>query len=267
MRKLLMVMENRKDKFPRRWLAYANHKMFRHADALHEIGFICWTMNGRSFSIGDEVYLFMSDERRIRFKTRVTADHFVRADGEYRIDGGSRDNLTYKLELAEESDYDGLREEYLLLHGFKGGKSIQQPIYNNPELFEYIADCFSNEDVPECDEIPDPAAVFEGAKKTIQVNSYERNHEARRRCLAAHGYCCTVCGMDFEKTYGPLGHRFIHVHHLVPISTIGKEYKLDPEKDLIPVCPNCHAMLHRDSARTLTVEELKALVELARRSN
>jgi len=52
--------------------------------------------------------------------------------------------------------------------------------------------------------------------------------------------------MNFAKIYGKLGKGFIHVHHLKPIATRkGKTYTLDPKKDLIPVCPNCHAMLHR----------------------
>ena len=90
------------------------------------------------------------------------------------------------------------------------------------------------------------------------VNSYERNREAREICIAAHGCRCSVCGMDFEQMYGDIGRGFIHVHHIVPISTIGAEYKLDPVKDLVPVCPNCHAMLHRYGIRkTLTIEELK----------
>jgi 5-methylcytosine-specific restriction protein A len=67
--------------------------------------------------------------------------------------------------------------------------------------------------------------------------------------------------MDFEKMYGELGRGFIHIHHVVPISTIGKEYLLDPVKDLVPVCPNCHAMLHRGiNGRVLTVEELRNVV-------
>ena len=97
--------------------------------------------------------------------------------------------------------------------------------------------------------------------KTVVVNRYERNPEAREKCIAAHGYKCEVCGMDFEKTYGEIGKDFIHVHHIVPISTIGNEYKLDPEKDLVPVCPNCHAMLHRGiDGKVLTVEELKTII-------
>lgn len=256
--KLLSSCEKKYGVLPQKWLAYANRKMFRHADALHEIGFICWTMYRTNFSIGDEVYLFMSDERRIRFKTRVVADNYVRGDGEYCLDGGATDDLTYKLDLVAESMSDGLKEENLITHGFIGGQSIQKPMRNNPELFEYIAPFFLNYSITDYDEIPNPETVFEGAKKEIVVNRYERNREAREKCIAAHGCKCAVCGMDFEKTYGDIGRGFIHVHHKVPLSAIGEEYELNPIKDLIPVCPNCHAMLHRKDP-PYEVDDLKAL--------
>jgi len=31
----------------------------------------------------------------------------------------------------------------------------------------------------------------------------------------------------------------------IPLSEVGEAYALDPINDLRPVCPNCHAMLHR----------------------
>lgn len=85
----------------------------------------------------------------------------------------------------------------------------------------------------------------EGSKKTIIVNSYERNLKARSECIKEYGVSCNVCGFNFEETYGKRGKGFIHVHHIVPISDIGDEYQVDPIRDLRPVCPNCHAMLHR----------------------
>ena len=96
----------------------------------------------------------------------------------------------------------------------------------------------------------------EGALKTITVNAYERNSSARAECLEYHGYTCAVCSFDFEKFYGSIGREYIHVHHVVPLADIKEEYELDPIKGLIPVCPNCHAMLHRRQP-ALTVEQLK----------
>jgi 5-methylcytosine-specific restriction enzyme A len=99
----------------------------------------------------------------------------------------------------------------------------------------------------------------EGAKKFITVNAYERNPEARRRCLDHWGYNCTVCKFRFDMSYGPLGINYMHVHHLYPISSIGQSYQVDPIADLRPVCPNCHAMLHRKSP-PLSIEELQKIV-------
>ena len=48
--------------------------------------------------------------------------------------------------------------------------------------------------------------------------------------------------MSFEDKYGEMGVGFIHIHHIVPISAIGKEYKINYKTDLVPVCPNCHAI-------------------------
>lgn len=98
----------------------------------------------------------------------------------------------------------------------------------------------------------------EGAVRSIVVNSYERDRNARRDCLQIHGMVCRVCEMDFNTEYGPAGEGIIHVHHLKPLSTIGKSYKVDPNKDLIPVCPNCHAVIHRRNP-AFTIEEVRAM--------
>lgn len=103
------------------------------------------------------------------------------------------------------------------------------------------------------------AELMEGALRRVVSSQYERNPAARLACIAHYGAICFVCGFSFEATYGELGRGFIHVHHLVPVSSIGNEYKVNPIEDLRPVCPNCHAMLHRKDP-PLAVEELQALV-------
>ena len=97
--------------------------------------------------------------------------------------------------------------------------------------------------------------LVEGGKKRVTVNAYERNPAARRQCLAAHGYKCRVCKILFEEFYGDLGQGFIHVHHLLPVSKKRRASTVDPVRDLCPVCPNCHAMLHREEP-PLTPDEL-----------
>jgi predicted HNH restriction endonuclease len=94
------------------------------------------------------------------------------------------------------------------------------------------------------------------------VNKYERNANARKACISHHGTVCKICNFDFRKVYGDIGAGFIHVHHIIPLSKIGKNYKVDPIKDLVPICPNCHAMIHRRNP-TFSVEELKIQMETA----
>lgn len=89
------------------------------------------------------------------------------------------------------------------------------------------------------------AALMEGALHSVVISKYERNADARLACIEHYGAICFVCNFSFEETYGRLGRGFIHVHHLVPLSSISREYLVDPIRDLRPVCPNCHAMLHR----------------------
>lgn len=101
--------------------------------------------------------------------------------------------------------------------------------------------------------------LVEGAVRQITVNSYERNSVARKKCIGKFGAKCIVCKFDFGKTYGPLGEGYIHVHHLKPLSEINESYEVDPIKDLRPVCPNCHAMIHRKNP-PLSIEQVKDLL-------
>ena len=102
--------------------------------------------------------------------------------------------------------------------------------------------------------------MWEGAVKEVRVNRYERDRRARAACIAAHGPVCAACGIDFGERYGDFADGFIHVHHVTPISHIGETYKVDPETDLVPVCPNCHAMLHYKVDAPRSVEELRQML-------
>ncbi|WP_420438263.1 HNH endonuclease [Candidatus Poriferisodalis sp.] len=105
--------------------------------------------------------------------------------------------------------------------------------------------------------------IVEGASKRVVVNRFERSKKAREHCIRAHGARCAVCGLDFEDMYGQIGAGHIHVHHKVPLSGAvdGSGYELDPVNDLVPVCPNCHEMLHIGVDEPRTVEELQKIIQ------
>lgn len=98
----------------------------------------------------------------------------------------------------------------------------------------------------------------EGNRVLTSAYYYERDLKARQTCIDHHGTTCCICGFNFGEQWGEIGEGFIHIHHLTPISTKKEEHVINPIEDLKPVCPNCHAMLHRTSP-PYSVSELIAL--------
>ena len=104
-----------------------------------------------------------------------------------------------------------------------------------------------------------PDSYKEGRVTYVHAVGYERNTEARKACIDHYGCRCAVCGFDFEKIYGHIGHNFIEVHHVTPVHERGGEYVVDPVKDLRPLCSNCHSMIHRRDP-VYSIDELKAII-------
>ena len=264
--KLLDLFRDKiKKEFVSYWIISANDRYFRIADCLKDNQLVDWQT---SFSPkkGDIVFIYRTKPiQQICYMMEVVdiniPYHKTMKDEKYwgkdhrpkeEIDPNERN---HRLKLIKETDSSALHITELRKMGLRGDLISSRKVYG--KLLEYIL-CTFQEQLYDYDEIFNPDEIYEGAKKTIVVNSYERNREARDICIAHHGCRCAVCGLDFEKMYGDVGRGFIHVHHIVPISTIGEEYKLDPIKDLIPVCPNCHAMLHRgENGEAMEVEELR----------
>lgn len=99
----------------------------------------------------------------------------------------------------------------------------------------------------------------EGALVRLAVNRYERSPSNRAAAIAVHGAYCHACGFDFSAFYGTLGDGFIEVHHRVPVSRLGEGYVIDPSRDLVPLCANCHQMVHRDDP-PIPPEDLRGLL-------
>jgi 5-methylcytosine-specific restriction enzyme A len=96
----------------------------------------------------------------------------------------------------------------------------------------------------------------EGKVVQVFVDRFERNQSARIKCIEHFGDKCYACDFDFGDIYGDVADGFVHVHHKTPLSEIGEEYKVDPIKDLVPLCANCHSVVHLSNP-VMAVEELK----------
>lgn len=105
----------------------------------------------------------------------------------------------------------------------------------------------------------EPFGNTEGERENYLASKVERSKKNRALCIAIHGYDCKICDIKLVEKYGSLAENFIHVHHIESLAKYGPRW-IDPAKDLIPVCPNCHAMLHRKTPALLP-QELKKIIE------
>lgn len=198
-------------------------------------------------SARDYIYLYSHLRNGEEFKRR--ANNFATEYYLQKIfdEGGIEHLQQALLSLSKHFNY---WEEY------SGGQ-----IKKGRDIYEKFSKMITNSEYETIypDEIDSNQKYLEGKSKKVLVNTYERNLNARKDCINFYGFTCQVCEFDFEKKYGELGKNFIHVHHKLDIAEIGEEYQIDPIKDLIPVCPNCHSMLHKRKP-AYSIEELKEII-------
>jgi len=99
----------------------------------------------------------------------------------------------------------------------------------------------------------------EGAKMRVEVNRFERSPANRASCIAHFGPVCQACGFQFSAVYGALGEGFVEVHHRTPVSQVNPNYFVNPIQDLVPLCSNCHSMVHRENP-PIEMETLRAII-------
>ena len=255
----------KEDHYPGVWLISANGKMYDHATSFATNGFIDWRQNA-NYNIGDIVYIYCTRPlMQIMYKCEVVEHSkpfsqciddsiFWLDKNEYKK---SKDGKYARLKLLEQVDTPTLGLDALHNHGLVG--TPQGPRKISHSLYSYI-DSHFNDYYSEgiFTDVADSKEYHEGHVRTVKVDIYERSSIARRKCIEYNGCSCIICGLDFGKQYGELGAGFIHVHHLKPLHTIGKDYVVNYKTDLIPVCPNCHAMIHRiPGGEAMTVEDLR----------
>lgn len=250
------------------WIVPSNDHIFRIGNAIAaQDGMADWRSD--KFSVGDIVFIYKTKpEQCIRYKMEVVKTKMIFNEAFEQEAYWTDKNVYYsgitsfyaRFKMLEEYTDDILSLHHLHEHGLYGQpQSVRECKEDGLLDFLLHPHQLINDDVYDVDYPEDDDKLYEGALMKVNVNKYERNQKARKECVAKKGYQCMVCGRDFEATYGEIGKGFIHVHHLTPISTIGKEYELNVDQDLAPVCPNCHYMLHRKNP-PYTIEELKDIL-------
>ena len=269
------------------WLVTVNYDEFDLEKAFDALSTIFWknsaTIEGKGLQLNDMVYVYVTkpiSKVMYQFKVIGHADksEYPLAQKAFWKDktqlGSIKGYAVFeKLQKVDKAtlsfDY-FVRQKLISDAPIQGRRTDRDKASSDPiRIFlDHIANEFGN-DALETD-YPDEANMQsktfpEGAKQTVLVNKYERNPEARGKCIEVHGTRCQVCDMSFAETYSFFAKDFIHVHHITPLHQISESYDVNPETDLIPVCPNCHAMLHRqENGIPMTVERLKLLFEISK---
>lgn len=128
----------------------------------------------------------------------------------------------------------------------------------------YIQSQRVHKEVADFDQPIEPISQYfkytEGEVQQKLLKIYKRNVHARAKCIEIHGAKCFICGFDFGKRFGDQFKHTIHVHHKNPISIYDVEHDVDPENDLVPVCPNCHSVIHKTDP-PYTIEDVAEMIK------
>jgi len=252
------------------WLVISNNKFFRLDDYLEGGRTTVTWRQTNNFNVGDKVFVYTTAPKyHISYEMDVvavelTAEHFTDEEAfwvnphDYMT--AVMANRFCEFKLVRRFHQESMPLRLLKMYGLatpRGNMVLEGQLLDF--ILSTVSGSFTNNigpiDANDSDKAAEPDELHEGSVMQVALTRYERNVEARNACIAAKGHRCAVCGMDFEETYGEIGRGFIHVHHLIPVSSIGEDYVIDPINHLVPVCPNCHNMLHRKEP-PLTPEEL-----------
>ena len=251
------------------WLISAKRSRYDHASAFAKFGFIDWRQN-INYQVGDIVYIYYGKPtKKVMYKCVVekcNMSHEERVnDKSFWVDPIDFENrYLYKharLRLIEQTDSDYLtlgclQKEKLIKNAPQKVQKVSMELEN---YFNKYFNDFYTQGV--FNDVNTDIQYHEGHVINVKVNRYERSSIARMKCVEYHGAKCCICGIDFGERYGELGDGFIHVHHLKPLHTIGNDYIVDYKNDLVPVCPNCHAMIHRiKNGESMSVDELRSVL-------
>ncbi|WP_232718601.1 HNH endonuclease [Bacillus sp. FJAT-45037] len=214
-------------------------------------------------------YNYYSDE----LKSRVVYEHLLNNKTHRWMDvnilertgnTNGRDSANILYYLGIRADYRGIFEdktvkEVIETLNSKGTEYTEVVrllrVYSKSEdLYEIAKSDIEAQEVEEGNGI-------EGTKKTYLVNKYERDPKNRKKAIEIHGLNCFACGFNFEDVYGERGKDFIEVHHINPLSTILEAVEINPDTDLVPLCANCHRMVHRRKDKVLSIEDLKQIID------
>lgn len=123
--------------------------------------------------------------------------------------------------------------------------------------------------------VPIVETIQEGAAHYVVRKERERSSQLRRIAIehfTHNGHIvCDCCGFDFATGYGAqYACHAIEIHHITPIYMYeGDDIQKTIEKalnNLLPVCPNCHRVIHRKNIGRADLPVFKSAIQKIRSS-
>jgi 5-methylcytosine-specific restriction protein A len=131
-----------------------------------------------------------------RAKTQDIQDQVLRVHCAGVVPENYKDKRTFRQTVQRK-----MEEHCPQAAGFDSAKSAPKFIRIDHGFYRHEAGS-SEKEFLAIEEVSTIKGLIEGAVRSIFVNAYERNPDARRRCISHHGWVCKVCGFDFEVVYG-----------------------------------------------------------------
>lgn len=236
----------------------SNKNKYDATKAFNDLDIVHWVQhNNKSVQVGDIIYIYESKPtQKIILKTKVIERdvyNYHIDDSQYSMTGFdfSSKGPWFSLKLVKNVNVNISLTD---LHNL-GLKGNIQSLRSLDDATSQAIDIISN-DTNGLTSVK----LTEGKKIQFYTTRYERNPKNRQVCLNYYGYNCMVCGFNFERMYGELGYKFVEIHHKKPLFLQNKEVSIDPINDLVPLCSNCHRMIHRDKTNIITLDELRSKI-------
>ena len=220
------------------WIIPCNVKTYDAIGAFNELKLIDWkqSKNLKAAKINDIVMIYLSKPfscvKYICKIKKVNMTKEIIDDKKFVINGDNYTNYGnyMRIEFIKEIEENLITLNELHNHGMKG--NVQGPRLLSNELLDFVLEVL------------------------------EKTSNLREKAIEIHGVTCKVCGFNFEKKYGNIGENFIEIHHIKPMYDIRKEILVNPQTDLIPLCSNCHKMIHRSKRKPYTIAQLKSMIKV-----
>jgi 5-methylcytosine-specific restriction enzyme A len=147
--------------------------------------------------------------------------------------------------------------------------------FDYEDIKDTLKNVEQNKNIKKIELFEEDILISEGVKKIKQVAIYERSKKLRDYAIKYYTIDgkinCKCCNFDFNAFYGELGNGFIEIHHTKPI------FKYEDDdlqntlenavENLIPLCSNCHRMVHRSKKSTIEVQQLINIIAENRSNN